>query len=375
MRNAIIGIVIGIVVGVVIGATLLAPRLDALAIATTGEPVESLAPPAEPEPQPEPAQISLRMASAYPGGLPQIGTFGKRIESEVFKVSDGKVEIGFNEPDTLVPVRDMFDAVASGAIDAAFATPGYWHEKIPALQLFASVPFGPEAPEFLAWFYFGGGSELYEKLYHRHGVHGVVCGVITAEASGWFRQPIVTIDDLKGKRMRIFGLAGDVLSRLGVETVTMAPAEIPPAFESGMIDAAEFSMPAIDLKLGLHKMAKHYYFPGWHQPSTLFDLIVNLETWQSLPSTVRTDIETVCGDNVRYGLAEGEASQFDALKALYAKGVEIHQWPREILSALEDTWQDVVRERSEADEDFRRVWKSLSAFREDYSVWSEISHM
>ena len=315
------------------------------------------------------------MASAYPSGLPQIGTLGKRIETEIFKISGGQMEIRFHEPDTLVPVRDMFDAVASGAIDAAFSSPGFWREKESALQLFASVPFGPDASEFLAWIYFGGGRELYEKIYRRHNIHGLFCGAIAAEASGWFRHQVLTLDDLKGTRMRVFGLAADVLGKLGVDTLSLTPAEIFPAMESGDIDAAEFSMPAIDLQLGLHKMAKHYYFPGWHQPSTLFELMINLDIWEGLPTDARARIESVCGDNIRYGLAEGEAGQFVALKALYAKGVEIHRWPPEIVAAMENAWHEVATEHAEADEDFRRVWKSLSAFREDYSVWHEIGHM
>ena len=377
MRNAIIGIVIGTVVGVVIGATLLAPRLDALAIATTGESVEHLSPPepATTEPKPEPATISLRMASAYPSGLPQIGTLGKRIETEIFKVSGGQMEIRFHEPDTLVPVRDMFDAVSSGAIDAAFSSPGFWRDKEAALQLFASVPFGPDAPEFLAWIFFGGGRELYEKIYRRHNIHGVFCGAIGAEASGWFRNQILTLDDLKGKRMRVFGLAADVLTKLGVETVDLPPSEIFPALESGDIDAAEFSMPSIDLQLGLQKIAKHYYFPGWNQPSTLFELMINLDTWEGLPSEAKARIESVCGDNIRYGLADGEAKQFAALKTLYAEGVDIHTWSPEIMDALHEAWDQVAVELADGDEDFRRVWKSLSTFREDYSVWREIGHM
>ena len=375
MRNAIIGIVIGIVVGVVVGATLLAPRLDALSIASSGEPVERLSPPAPPEPEVQPTNVSLRMASAYPSAMPQIGALGKRIESEIVKISEGQMEIRFHEPDTLVPVGDMFDAVASGAIDAAFSSPAFWRDKETALQLFAGIPFGPDAPEFLAWIYFGGGRELYEKIYHRHNIHGLFCGVIAAEASGWFRDRILTVDDLRGKRMRVSGLAADVLAKLGVKTLSLTPGRILPALESGEIDAAEFSMPAIDLPLGLDRMAKNYYFPGWHQPSTLFDLMVNLDTWQSLPTAARARIEAVCGDNIRYGLAEGEASQFGALKTLYAKGVQIHRLPRDILTALEQAWEEVVSKNAETNDDFRRVWQSLATFREDYSVWREIGHM
>ncbi len=165
------------------------------------------------------------------------------------------------------------------------------------------------------------------------------------------------------------------MQKLGVETSSLTDSEIFPALEANRIDGAEFSMPSIDLQLGLYRMAKHYYFPGWHQPATLFELMINLENWNALSSSAKARVESVCGDNVRYGLADGEAAQFAALKALYARDVEIHEWPREIMEALETAWKDVAAEHSQKDEDFRRVWKSLSAFREDYSVWRDLSRI
>ncbi|MCG8507701.1 MAG: TRAP transporter substrate-binding protein [Rhodospirillales bacterium] len=376
MRNAIIGIVIGAVIGVVVGATLLAPRLDALAVAEKGEPVERLSP-SLPESAPDNGgpKNSLRMASGYGGDLPQIGALAKRIESEVWRISGGEMEIRFHEPGTLVPTGEMFDAVSSGAIDAAFAPPGFWWEKVPALQLFAAVPFGPTASEYLAWIYFGGGQELFQEIYHKNNIHSVFCGMLSPEASGWFREKIVTVEDLRGLKVRFFGLGANVLEKLGAEPRSLTEGEIFPALESGAIDAAEFSMPAIDLQLGLHEMAKHYYFPGWHQPSTLFELMINLERWNGLSPTEKGRIEAVCGDNIRHSLAEGEAAQFKALKTLFSEGVEIHRWPREIVEALEVAWQQVATEQSEADEDFKRVWASLRAFREDYAIWRELGHL
>lgn len=380
MRNAVIGIVIGTVIGVVIGASLLAPRLLPPESASLNIQMENLAPAAPPPatamdatPRVETPGISWKMASAYSGSLPQIGTMGKRIEQEIWRISGGDMEIRFNEPDTLVPSAEIFDAVASGAIDAAFSSPGLWRDKIPALQLFGAVPFGPDATEYLAWIYFGGGKDLFDQIYHKRGIHSVFCGILGPEASGWFHKPILTVDDLRGLKIRIYGLGADVLKKLGAIPRMLPDSEIFPALDSGAIDAAEFSMPAIDLKLGLNRMADHYYFPGWHQPATLFELMINRDKWDALPSTAKTRIESVCGDNIRYELAEGGAIQFAALKKIYAKGVKIHRWPKEILSALEEAWTKVAAERSESDEDFRRVWDSLSAFRRDYAIWKELA--
>ncbi|MEE8393601.1 MAG: TRAP transporter substrate-binding protein [Rhodospirillales bacterium] len=404
MRNVVIGMVIGVVVGVVIGATVIAPRLTtdsttperkAQASVVIARQVEKPQPQtkaeavitahtqqAQEEPdtaitglEPEAGAVRWVMASAYPSAMPQIGAMAKRLEREIWRISAGNMDIKFHEPGTLVDIKEMFNAVASGAIDAAFSWPGHWSGSIPALGLFAAVPFGPYAEEYLAWIYFGGGKELFESIYHPQGVHGVFCGMAPAEASGWFRRKIRVPEDLKGLKIRFSGLGGKVLGKLGAEIKNLEGGDIFAAFESGDIEAAEFSMPAIDLKLGFYKMAKHYYFPGWHQPATLLELLINLKLWEELPATARSQIEGVCGDNIRYGLAEGGAAQFQALKELSAKGVEIHRWPTEVLDALEEAWMEVSAEEQTADRDFRRVWKSLSAFRRNYAIWNELGRL
>ncbi len=379
MRNGVIGMVIGLVVGVAVGATLIAPRLapvvpQGVPMVAEGE-VLAAADRAVTTPiPPPPPPMRWRMASAYAGSLPQLGTLARRLDREIWQISGGDMEIKFHEPDTLVPVAEMFDAVASGAVETAFSTPGAWAAKAPALQLFAAVPFGPRPSEYLAWIYFGGGRELYQEIYQRHNLHGVFCGIVAPEASGWFRKEIRTLEDLKGLRMRFFGLGAKVVAKLGVVPKSLDGGDIFMAFEAGAIDAAEYSMPAVDLKLGIHQMAKNYYFPGWHQPATMFDLIINLDKWKALGAARKARIEVACGDNVRYGLAEGEALQFAALKDLNAAGVTIRRWPSKILEALENAWQEVVAEETAADPDFKRVWGSLAAFREDYSIWRELGY-
>lgn len=367
MRNTIIGIIIGVVVGIVIGATVVAPRLAPTA------PTAPAAPASKPAATAEPA-VRWNMASAYSASLPQLGTLAKRVTREIRRVSGRAMEIKFHEPGALVPPLETFDAVASGAIDAAFSSPGDWGDKIPALHLFSAIPFGPDAAEYLAWIYFGGGRELFDEILRRRDIHGVFCGLIAPEAAGWFRRRIRTFDDLKGVRMRASGLGAKVLGKLGVQTRPLAGGDIFMALESGAVDAVEFSMPAIDLKLGFHIMARNYYFPGWHQPSTLFALMINLDRWEALSTTHKAQIEAVCGDNVRHGLAEGEALQFAALKELQADGVRIQRWPDDILEALEAAWREVAAEEGAADADFATVWRSLTAFRDDYAIWKELGH-
>jgi TRAP-type mannitol/chloroaromatic compound transport system substrate-binding protein len=386
MRSVIIGIVIGCVLGVMIGTTVIAPRLEQSQVGLGGAknteqvvvdaapPVDKVAPATVlPAAGPERPVIRWRMASAYPGSLPQLGTLAKRVGQKLWEVSEGRLEIEFFEPGTLVPAQEMFDAVASGTIEAAFSSPGFWAAKAPALQIFSSVPFGPDPGEYLAWIYFGGGLELFNEIYHKQGIHSIMCGMIAPEASGWFRRKFTTRDDLKGLKIRATGLGARVYNKLGVQTLPLEESEIYMALESGKIDAAEFSMPAIDLKLGFYELANYYYFPGWHQPSTMYDLMINKDKWDALPRTKKTQIETVCGDNIRYGLAEGEALQYDALRELTAKGVNIHRWPEPIMEAFKGAWREVAAEQSSADPSFRQVWNSLAEFRKNYSDWGELA--
>ncbi len=320
-------------------------------------------------------RVRWKMASSFPGALTQIGTLGKEIEKKIEAVSGGEFRIRFYEPGALVPALEIWDAVSSGSIDAGWTTPGYWAGKIKASPLFSAVPFGPAAPEYLAWIYYGGGKELWEEIAHRHNIHPVFCGVIAPEASGWFRKEIKSIEDLKGLKMRFFGLGARVMEKLGVSTQLIAGGDIYPALELGSIDATEFSMPAIDLKLGFYQVAKHYYFPGWHQQSTLFDLEINMDRWNALDDEKKAMIEMVCGDNIREGLAEGEAIQFKALQALQEKGVQIHRWPEDILARMRAAWEEVVQELVAEDEDFARAWASLSEFRKNYALWKELGYL
>ncbi len=397
MRDVVIGIIIGVVVGVVIGATVIAPRLSpsasqsspkrtALASiviarqkgAATAKPATHKVEPAKKIAAPPVTvtkTIHLRMASAYPGDLPLLGAQAKRLEKKIWRISEGRINLEFYEPGALVKTSEIFEAVSSGTIDAAFSSPELSGGQIPALQLFGAVPFGPSPEEYLAWIYSGGGRQLLQKIYADQGIYGIVCGVVPAKASGWFRKKINVVEDLKDMKIRFSGLGIKVLRKLGAKPVRIEGGQIFTALETGKIDAAEFSMPAIDLRMGFYKMARHYYFPGWQQPAGLLELLVNRKVWEKLPPMNKTQIESACGDNISYGLAEGGALQFAALKELSAKGVKIHRWPTEVMDALRNAWTEVALEEQNADKGFATVWKSLSAFRNNYAIWKELEHM
>lgn len=321
------------------------------------------------------APVRWKMASAIPSSIPVLGETAKDFTEKVAAISDDDFVVEFYEPGALVPPLEMFDAVSKGSVDAAWAPPAFWAGKIRAAPLFSALPFGPGAGEYLAWVYHGGGQELWREMLAPFDIYSVFCSLEAPEASGWFREEITSVEDLKGLKMRILGLGGLTLQKLGVATQMLAPPDIYPALERGVIDATEFSMPVVDLNLGLGDIAKHYYFPGWHQPATLVDLMIHLPRWQELSATHQAQIEVACRASIVDNLALAEASQFGAMQKLQAEGVQLHRWPPEMLAAFEAAWQEVAAEQAAADPGFARAWESLQAFRQDYAVWKEFGYL
>jgi len=394
MRNTIIGIVIGVVVGVMIGATVVAPRLEqARHLPRGATPGGSDVPGAETlglssDPASDPAPNTtfsgalstlqaptnrLRIISLYPGKTPILGELPLRLQTALPIASGGRLGVTVYDPGTLVEERDTLNAVMSGTVEAAFATPGQLDPDAPALQLFTAVPFGPDAQEHLAWYYHGGGRELFDATMSKRGLHATLCGAIPPLASGWYRAPLREAEDFKGLNVRALGLGGNVLAKLGVNVQRLKAGDILSQFEQGHLDGAEYSLPSIDAQMGFQKFARNYYFPGWRQPVTLFALAINAQVWSGLPEFDRAAIETVCGDNVRHALVQADAQQFEALKNLSLAGVQVRRWPDAILQALQAAWKDVARAQVQTDEDFAKVWASLQKFHRDYAIWREIS--
>lgn len=338
--------------------------IAAIVTVSTPEPIRSAEQP-----------VRWKMASAVPSSVPILGTTAKQFTEKVAAISGGSLWIDFYEPGTLVPPLEMFDAVSKGSIDAAWAPPGFWAGKIKAASLFSAVPFGPSAGEYLAWVDHGGGQEMWRDLLAPHDIYSVYCSLEAPEASGWFREEINSVEDLKGLKMRFLGLGALVMNKLGVSTQLLAPADIYPALERGLLDATELSMPAVDLGLGFHNIAKHYYFPGWHQPATLVDLMIHRPRWQELSETHKAQVEIACLASIVDNLTLAEASQFKALQELQAKGVQLHRWPDEMLAAFEAAWQEVAAELAAENADFKRAWDSLQAFRADYEIWKDLGYL
>ena len=316
--------------------------------------------------------VLLKTPIAFATALPGLGSTIKWVGDRISTVSSGSVKMKVYEPGKLVAPFEILDAVSSGKVNSGYATAGYWAGKIPAAPLFSAVPFGPEAGEYLAWLMHGNGMKLYQEMYDQAGYHVkvVLCGIIAPETSGWFAQEITSAEDLEGLKMRFFGLGGQVMQRLGVSTSLLPGGEIFPALEKKAIDASEFSMPAIDKRLGFYKLVKHNYFPGWHQQATVFELLVNQETWDGLHESQQLVIETTCLAATANSFAEGEAIQFDVLREnVEEQGVQLHYWSDDMLALFRETWDEIAAEQAAGDEFFDKVWTDLSGFRSGYDVW------
>ena len=323
-------------------------------------------------------KVLLKVPVWFGTHLTGLGSTPKWLSEHVNEASGGSVKIKIYEPGKLIPPKEMLEAVSKGQVNAGWTTPGYNTGLLGQKgAIFSAVPFGPDAPEFLAWVYYGDGRKLWQEVYDKAGynVHSIPCSIIAPETSGWFSKEINSPADLDGLRMRFFGLGALVMEKLGVSTSLLPSKEIFPALEKGAIDATEFSMPAIDKLLGFHKILKYNYFPGWHQPATMFDLIINKDTWTKMDKQQQAVLEMGCKAAMLDGLALGEAIQFPEIKANMERGVEIRYWSDEMLDAFRGKWDEVVAEESAKDPEFKRIYDNLQAFRADYAEWNKLGFL
>ena len=319
-------------------------------------------------------KLLLKTPVAFSTALPSLGTPIPRVAEQLDVLSGGTIKMKVYEPGKLVPPFEILDAVSTGKINSGYTTAGYWAGKIPAAPLFSSVPFGPEAGEYMAWLYYGNGLTLYQEMYDQAGYNVKVlpCAIIAPETSGWFAKEINAAEDLEGLKMRFFGLGGKVMQKLGVATSLLPGGEIFPALEKGAIDATEFSMPAIDKRLGFYKLVKFNYFPGWHQQATVFELLINGDTWAEMSDQQKAIVEVTCKASMADSFAEGEAIQHEALiENIEKHGVEIKDWSEDMLAVFRATWDEVAAEEAANDPYFAKVLADMNDFRDGYALWKQ----
>ncbi|ASJ75782.1 TRAP transporter substrate-binding protein [Granulosicoccus antarcticus] len=293
---------------------------------------------------------------------PQLFGESARIFADEVDASTNGV-FNVNVHDQLVMDVDAFEALRSGLVDAIWGSPGHHHREDPALTIFGGFPFGPNPDEFSEWMLQGGGSKALNKIYARHGLHSLYCGVLPEEGGGWFRSPIETVEDLDGLAMRSFGYGAQTLRNLGVTTYELPASDIRPAFESGVIDAAEFAMPSIDILLGFPEFAPYLYFPGWQQPSTALELLILEKTWLALSESQRAAIMHACDESLRWTRDVAAARQDVVIADFRAQGVQILEWPDQLLGRLKQSWAQVIETEITADPGIAATWLSYLDFK------------
>ncbi len=318
----------------------------------------------------------LDLASAFPEDLPVVGEQSADFVKTFNAISE-ETQFRFHPPGSLVPVSQSLESVSKGYIDAAYSISGYWQDRLPSAALFSAFPFGFDPVERITWMYEGNGLALYQEMYDRAGyaVKVVPCGMLPAETSGWFKKEINRPEDLDGLRMRVFGFAGEVFARFGVTTELLFGDGISFALGNGDLDAAEFSVLAADVYLGLQENTEFVYFPGWHQRSTLMELLVNEQVWEGLAEPVQHSIEVACLANVLEALSHGALQNQAAYRQLLESSeVQFRSWSPEMMAAFRSAWAEVVEEHVNHDRFFRKVWADITTFQRERNEWLPIQN-
>jgi TRAP-type mannitol/chloroaromatic compound transport system substrate-binding protein len=318
---------------------------------------------------------SLHMQTAFNPALPGSGEAVRVFARTVKKMSGGGLAIKIVEPGRIASTADMLDAIVNGDLEAAFTWAGYAANKSAVLGVFSTIPFGPGPEDMTSWLLEGDGGRIHRDAYDRLGVAGIPCGVQGAKGGGWFRGDLNTVADLKGLRLRYGRFAGEVMARLGATLVPLPPGEFFWKLQQGAVDGGEMSTPSIDAALGFDKLGLPYYMPGWQQPSALLDFLMRKDKWESLPGTLRAQIETACRANIAWMLSRSPHMQGLAIDKLRGSGVVIRQWSPELMKAFRAKSDMVLKEHAERDADFGAALANLRSFISQNVGWRTMSRL
>ncbi len=315
-----------------------------------------------------------KMVTTWPPNFPIFQDGVKRFAKEVRRMTRGALTIQVFAGGELIPPLQSFEAVSQGTVEVGHGAAYYWAGKIPAAQFFTAVPFGLNAQGMNAWLYSGGGLELWREIYAPHKLVPFPMGNTGVQMGGWFRKKIETVNDLKGIKMRIPGLGGKVVAKAGVNPVLLPASEIYTALERGTIDATEWVGPYHDLRLGLYRAAKYYYYPGWHEPGPTLEMIINKEAWEALPRELQLVVENAARASNLWMLSEFEARNLEALRTLKEKyRVQVIEFPGAVLAELKQLTARTLQEEAAKDATFKKVHEEYQRFQRSHDAWNEIS--
>jgi len=338
--------------------------------ATVGLAAGAVAAPAIAQSQPK---VQWRLASSFPKALDTIYGAAEILSKRVSEATDGHFQIRVFAGGEIVPGLQVLDAVQNGTVECGHTAPYYYVGKVPAFAFATALPFGLNARHQNAWMYYGGGLEAMAGLFREYGCLQLPSGNTGAQMGGWYRKEIRAVADLSGLKMRIGGLAGQVLAKLGVVAQQIAGGEIYQALERGTIDAAEWVGPYDDEKLGFNKVAKYYYYPGWWEGGPQLSTIVNLRKWAELPKAYRSVFEAACAEANAHMVASYDAKNPDALRRLVAGGSQLRQFPRAVMEACEKAAFELYGELAARSKHWAGIYPGWKKFRDDQYLWFRVA--
>ncbi len=319
-------------------------------------------------------RFEWKMVTAWPRDFPGLGTGANRLAEYIGRLSGGRLKVKVYGGGELVPPFEVFDAVSRGTAEMGHSTSYYWKGKTPATQFFSAVPFGLNAQEMNAWLYADGGLQLWQELYAAFGLTVFPAGNTGVQMAGWFNQPIRSVSDLKGLKMRMPGLGAEVLQRAGSVPVSLPGGDIFLALQKGTIDATEWIGPMNDMAFGLHKAAKYYYAPGWHEPATTIECLISQKSFQALPQYLQHAVERSCQIANQSMLVEFTYQNQKALQVLKRdKNIILAELPLDVLKHLKQLSVDVVADIAKSDPFSRKVYDAYRSFSQTSSGWQSLS--
>lgn len=318
-------------------------------------------------------KVRWRMASSFPKSLDALYGSAEQLANRLSRITDGKFEMRVFAAGEIVPPLQVLDAVQNGTVECGQTAGYYYVGKNPAFAFDTTLPFGLNCRQQNAWMYYGGGLDLLRGLYRQYNIINFPAGNTGAQMAGWYRKEIKSVADLKGLKFRIGGLGGQVLARLGVVPQQIAGPDVYPALEKGTIDAAEWVGPYDDEKLGFHKVAKFYYYPGWWEGSAQGSILVNLKHWAALPRGYRQALETACAEANLLMTAKYDASNTAALRRLVAEGAQLRVFPRPVLEACYKAALELYAGLSAQSAEFRKIYEPWRRFRDEQHLWFRVA--
>ncbi|ABD08088.1 Twin-arginine translocation pathway signal [Rhodopseudomonas palustris HaA2] len=345
-------------------------RRDFLKVSATGAAVAAVASPAIAQSSPE---VKWRLTSSFPKSLDTIYGGAEYLAKQVAEMTDNKFQIQVFAAGEVVPGLQALDATSNGTVEMCHTVSYYYVGKDPTFAVFAAVPFGLNARQQNSWLYQGGGNELANEFYKKHNVVGFPCGNTGTQMGGWFRKEIKTVADMSGLKMRIGGIAGQVLQKVGVVPQQIAGGDIYPALEKGTIDAAEWVGPYDDEKLGFQKVAKYYYYPGFWEGGPTVHAFTNLEKFNALPKNYQAILANAAVHTNTWMNARYDMLNPTALKRLVASGTQLRPFSNEILDACLKSTNELWGEISAKNADFKKAIDAMQAYRSDQYLWWQVA--